>query len=107
MSQPGSSEKITLEVDEEGIARLRLRDADNQNRFSLSFVGTLRDHLRALAADRSAKASLSYCDPCNRLLHLPRQASSRFRDRHLASHLRPRQLSLTMAFSRRVPPQRV
>jgi polyketide biosynthesis enoyl-CoA hydratase PksI len=48
-------DKISLTVDEEGIARLRMQDADNQNRFSLAFVDELRGHLDAIAADTRIK----------------------------------------------------
>lgn len=49
---------ITLEVDADGVARLRLLDKDNQNRFSLAFVEDLRSKLDTLASDTSAKVCI-------------------------------------------------
>jgi polyketide biosynthesis enoyl-CoA hydratase PksI len=50
--------KISLTVDDEGIVRLRLADAENQNRFSLDFVAELREKLSAIAKDETAKVCI-------------------------------------------------
>ncbi len=53
-----SQAKVELEIDDEGIAYLRMLDADNQNRFSRAFVAELRARMAELAADPRAKVCI-------------------------------------------------
>ena len=48
-------EQITVEVDDQGIALLRMNDAGNQNRFSRAFVAELRERLAMISEHPKCK----------------------------------------------------